>query len=129
MNKKIKGSITIEASIIVPLILFVFVVLLHILFYYHDKNILMVTAHETLALGSGYQELKEEELERYFQSRIKHKLMLFQDVESEIQITNHNVIINCEARKHVMRIQFEHMVKRTQPEAYIREIRKVGGGK
>ena len=63
MKKYIKGSFTIEAAVIVPIILFIFGILLHILFYWHDKIILMSTAHETAAVGNSQMELSELELE------------------------------------------------------------------
>ena len=45
--KSVRGGFTIEATVIVPLILFIFGVLLHILFYWHDKNILMRNCGKT----------------------------------------------------------------------------------
>ena len=64
--RRIKGSFTVEAAVIVPLIVFIFGVLLHILFYWHDKNILISTAHETAVFGSGRDQISEIELEYAF---------------------------------------------------------------
>ena len=41
VRKIVRGSVTVEAVVIVPLIVFIFVVLVNIFFYYHDKNILL----------------------------------------------------------------------------------------
>lgn len=125
MKKKIKGSFTIEAAIIVPLILFIFGVLLHILFYWHDKNILMSTAHETAALGSSRSEMAELELEYYFFSRMEGKLLLFDRVECISYIEDDRVTVAWDGSKRSMVAKGEYSVSRTRPEDYIREIRKL----
>lgn len=124
-EKKLSGTFTIEAAVIVPLILFVFSVLMFILFYYHDKNILLGTAHETAALGSSRQNMGEEELEQYFSSRIRGKLLLFTWVQSEVQVEEEKVSIVCKARKNTMSLKVECKGVKTEPEDYIRGVRKL----
>lgn len=123
--RAIRGSFTIEAAIIVPLILFIFGVLLHILFYWHDKNILMSTAHETAALGSSRSDMAELELEYYFFSRMEGKLMLFDRVECVSHIEDDEVSVAWDGSKGSMVAKGEYSVSRTKPENYIREIRKL----
>ena len=124
-KKKLQGSFTIEATVIVPLILFVFSVLLFILFYYHDKNILLSTAHETVAIGSSRQALQEAELENYFASRIKGKLLLFTWARSEVTVEEKEVQITCKARKNIMSLEVTCKAAKTEPEDKIRGIRKL----
>ena len=50
MKKVWKGSITIEASVIVPMIFMVFALVITALFYYHDKNVVASVVHETVVL-------------------------------------------------------------------------------
>ena len=123
--KNIKGSFTIEAAIIVPLILFIFGVLLHILFYWHDKNILMSTAHETAAIGSSRSEMAELELEYYFFSRMEGKLLLFDRVECISHIEEDEVTVAWDGGKGSMVAKGEYSMEKTTPENYIREIRKL----
>lgn len=123
--KKMRGNFTIEAAIIVPLILFIFGVLLHILFYWHDKNILMSTAHETAALGSSRSEMTELELEYYFFSRMEGKLLLFDRVECISHVEEDKVTVVWDGSKDSMVAKGEYSVSRTRPENYIREIRKL----
>lgn len=123
--KHIRGSFTIEAAVIVPLILFIFGVLLHILFYWHDKNILMSTAHETVALGSSRSEMAELELEYYFFSRMEGKLLLFDRVECTSHIEDEKVTVEWDGSKGSMVAKGEYSICRTKPEDYIREIRKL----
>lgn len=123
--KNLRGSFTIEAAVIVPMILLIFGVLLHILFYWHDKNILMSTAHETAALGSDESELSELELEYYFFDRMEGKLLLFDRVECLSHIEDDKVTVQWDGSKGNMVTKGEYSVTRTRPEAYIREIRKM----
>lgn len=116
---------TIEAAVIVPIVLLIFGVLLHILFYWHDKNILMSTAHETAALGSSESEPAELELEYYFFDRMEGKLLLFDRVECVAHIEDDKVKVQWDGSKGKMVAEGEYSISRTCPEAYIREIRKL----
>lgn len=125
MKKSMKGSFTIEAAVIVPLILFIFGVLMHILFYWHDKNILFSTAHEVAALGSSRTEMAEIELEYYFFSRIEGKLLLFERVECMTEVTEDKVSVSVDGSKGKMTTKVTYDMARTSPENYIREVRKL----
>ena len=125
MKKYIKGSFTIEAAVIVPIILFIFGILLHILFYWHDKIILMSTAHETAAVGNSQMELSELELEYYFFSRMEERLLLFDRVECIAYIEDDRVRVVYDGSKRTMVAKGECSISRTEPEDYIRGIRKL----
>lgn len=116
---------TIEAAVIVPIILFIFGILLHILFYWHDKNVLMSTAHETAVLGSSRNEMAEMELEYYFFSCIEGKLLLFDRVECFTYIDEDTVKVVFDGSKGNMVSKGECRISKTEPEKYIREIRKL----
>ena len=123
--KCLRGSFTIEAAVIVPLIIVIFGVLLHILFYWHDKNILMSTAHETAALGSSRDKMEELELEYYFFDRMEGKLLLFDRVECISHIEDDKVTVTWDGSKGNMETKGSYSVSKTRPEHYIREIRKI----
>lgn len=125
MKNEQNGSFTIEAAVIVPIILLIFAVLIQILFYYHDKNILAGAAYETAVVGSERRGYQKEELEAYFQRRIRGKLILFSDVRQQVEITKEKVTIRCLAKKKRMQIKSEASSKKTEPEPYIRDIRKI----
>lgn len=125
MKKGVKGSFTVEAACIVPLILFVFGVLLHILFYYHDKNLLASASYETAVYGAGRYEVDEASINKHFQSRIKGKLLLFTTVKSEVLSEEEQVQIICRASQKAMSLRTECVISRTKPEDYIRSIRKL----
>lgn len=126
MKKSVRGSFTIEAAVIIPLILLVFVVSLNGLFYYHDRSVLAAAAYETVAVGSGRTEWEEEKLDTYFQNRIKGRTLLFSNVESEVKITEKQVKIFCYAGKNGLSISVKRVMQRTEPENYIRNLRKIG---
>lgn len=123
--RRAKGSFTIEAAIIVPLILFIFGTLLHILFYWHDKNILMSTAYETAALGAGRCGISEIELEYEFFSRMEGKLLLFDRVECISHIEEEKVTVEWDGSRRFMVAKGAYSVCKTEPENHIRDIRKI----
>lgn len=125
MKKEFRGSVTIEASFIVPLIILVVGVVLYVLFYYHDKNVLLGTAHETAAYGANHEQVDEDTLESYFVSRINGKLLLLTKVEKEIVVEDEEVAITCSASKSRMSVQVKCAISRTNPEDYIRSVRKL----
>ena len=125
MKKKLRGSFTVEATYIIPLILIVIGVAMYLLFYYHDKNVLLGTAHETAAYGAGLRKTDEDALENYFSSRIKGKLLLFSSLENEIKVEEEKVTFICHAKKGELSLQVACSVQRTEPEDYIRSIRKM----
>lgn len=132
MRKGYRGSMTIEAAYLVPLVLLVFGVVLTLLFCFHDKNVLLGTAHETAAYGSGKADVGQEELVRYFQKRINGRLLLFTVTEPEVVLENKETKVACIARKKKLAIEVNCVVKQTNPEDYIRSIRKlkkIGEGK
>lgn len=125
MNRRIKGIFTVEAAVLVPLILVVFWLLIQVLFYYHDKNIVLGIAHETLVVGAGREDWEEKELEKYFFSRIKGKLILFSDIQTEVKKEKKQLQLACSARKGVFTIHTEQVMSNTQPENYIREVERL----
>lgn len=125
MKKKLQGSFTIEAAYLIPLILLIIGVLFHVLFYYHDKNILLGTAHEAAAYGAGLEIADKDAIESYFIARIRGKTLLLTEVENKVTVTDEEVTVICNASKSKMSLQVECSVNRTNPEDYIRSVRKI----
>ena len=116
---------TIEAAIIVPLFLLVFGVSLNLLFYSHDKNVIGAAAYETVAIGSGRYDHDTDYLEAYFQKRVEGRTFLFPKVTGKVEMTDEKVEIKCETRKGMMKIVVNRTMCITNPEDYIRNIRKI----
>lgn len=125
MKKRYKGSLTIEAAYLIPLILLVFGMVISMLFYYHDKNVLLGTAHETAAYGAGLEHVDEDMLDSYLIKRTNGRLLLFTILEPEIEITDEKVKVTCTAKKRKMSLKVTCSVNQTDPEDYIRSVRKI----
>lgn len=125
MRKEMKGTMTIEAAVIVPLILGMFLLLVWILFYYHDKNVLSAIAHETVVMVCEKDDTIED-VETYFQKRVYGKLLLFRGVDVDVEIEDEVVHLRGVARKNRMALKIEMKMKQTEPEKLIRNIRRIG---
>jgi len=125
MKKYVKGTFTIEASFIVPVILLIFSVIITMLFYFHDKNVVSAITHETLAMGCSRDEISEEELEKYFLSRLNGKLILFSRPAVDAHIDGGQMQMECTARKEKMRLHVEMEMKHTDPEKHIWKLRRL----
>lgn len=124
--KTLRASFTIEAAVIVPVILGVFAMIVTLLFYYHDKNVVGAIAHETAVMGCGQEEITAAELEQYFQKRLGNKLLLFSPAIPEAQVEQERIVIICHARKRRMKMQVQISMNRTEPEEFIRNMRRLG---
>ncbi len=125
MKKNLQGSFTVEAAFIVPIILVIFGMLMHILFYWHDKILILSTAHETAVLGSSRLEMSEQELENYFHRNMRGRLLLMEKTECEVSIGEEKIIIQCTGKKDAAFIRAKLYMNVTNPEKYIRDVRKL----
>lgn len=126
MKKTVRGSLTIEAAVIVPILLWVFAIVVILLLYYHDKNVVTVMAHETAVVGCGAKNMTAEEIEIYFQKRLSGKLLLFPNVDIEAKLKGKDIHIYCKAKKKSMRFQVKISMQKTEPEALLRKLRWIG---
>lgn len=122
MKRKTKGSVTVEAAFLVPIIFMVIAVVISILFYYHDKNVIAGVAHETVTVCSR-SEMTEAEIESYFYEQLGEKLLLFGYVDVELEEMDKELCLNCTARKNGMNLNIVANMKRTSPESQIRTMR------
>ena len=127
MKRHMRGSFTIEASVIIPIILTIFALVVSILFYYHDKNVVSAIAHETLAMGCSKEEITEEEIKKYFRMRLGQKLLLFQGVQIAVEIEQEKITIVCTAKKKGMSLYVDMLMEKTDPEKYIWNLQRIGG--
>lgn len=109
----------IEATVIVPLFLFVFVICVNSLFFNHDRNVLGAAIYETLAIGSGRKDLNKEEIEGYFRDRVEGRFFYKSPLEVKVEISEEKVKITSNIWKSGMEMW------KTDPENYIRTIRKL----
>lgn len=129
MKKKeryLKGSMTIEITYMIPLLMMMLVFSIRGTFYFHDKNILISTAYETVAVASTKireeKPITEEEVARIFQTRIQGKCLLFVNPGTEVSIEKESISICVTEQKNKMAILIELKGSITEPEKTVRSI-------
>lgn len=128
-SKELKGSLTIEMSVIVPVVFVIFVGIILAVFYYHDKNILNGAAYETAVVGSSKmrekEKITEEELEEYCSDRLRRKCIFLTTVNIEVCIEEEEIIVSLTARENGFRVSVTKKSALTEPEKKIRNIRRL----
>ena len=127
--KKVKGSATVELAYMMPIIFLAFITTIYIIFYFHDKNILIGAAYETAVVGTQKVRWDEEdvkgELEKLFQERVRGKFIFFSRASVEIEISKEMISVKARASRKRMRMSTRQTAAVTEPEQYIRKLRKV----
>lgn len=108
-----------------PLAVAMFAVMIMALFYYHDKNIVIGAAYEIVTVGCDHSEFTKEELEVQLQERLDRKLLLFSKIYVEIQMEKSKLMMQCRAIQRGMTLNAQVSMCRTEPENYIRNIRRL----
>ena len=130
MKKRMqKGSLTIEMVCLIPIIGMVFVFCVWGGFYFHDKNIISSCVYETAVVGSvkarEKEGVSEEVLVNAFQERIRGKCILFAEVVATVQVSEEQITVSASAKKRDMGISVIHIAPVTDPEGYIRKIKRL----
>lgn len=129
MKKNLKGSMTIEASLIVPMILIILMELITLFFFYHDKNIMNGAAYETAVVGSSKMREKnsvtEEKLQDYCAERLRRKCILLTSPQIKVKIEESEIVVNITARKGEKAVNIEKHAAVTEPEKRIRDLRRL----
>lgn len=124
-RKSLKGSAVIEMSYIIPLFLGLFVLIMHTVFYFHDKAILNGAASETAVLGAQAERRAgtEYDLEEFFRERTGDKLIYMTEVTVEVRETGKEITVSAEAYKNFMGIEVSQKALIVKPEENIRLMR------
>lgn len=129
--KIMKGSLMVEAAYIMPVIFLSFIAGLYMLFYFHDKNILLGAGYETVVVGSEKmrwnEENIEEKMEEFFHKRVKGKMIFFSKPKVTVRYEKEELVLRAYAKKKRMALKIEQKKTVRMPERYIRKKRKVYG--
>ena len=123
--KKVNGSMTVEMSLLMPIILFLILNCILTVFYFHDKNIIAAAAYETSVVGSTKMREAEGELTALFAERIEGKCILFAGSSVNISVGEKQILVEATAEKGKFRVSVRKRASVTEPEAYIRKKRKL----
>lgn len=125
-KRELKGSAVVEMSYIIPMILFLFVMIIHAVFYYHDKAVLNGAAGETAVLGAQTARRKgtEYDLEEFFHNRTEGKLIYMTDPDVSVEEDEESVTVKASAARSFMRLSIYQRALIVKPEE---KIRLLGG--
>lgn len=121
-KRELKGSAVVEMSYIIPMILFLFVMIIHAVFYYHDKAVLNGAAGETAVLGAQTARRKgtEYDLEEFFHNRTEGKLIYMTDPDVSVEEDKESVTVKASAARSFMRLSIYQRALIVKPEEKIR---------
>ena len=121
-KRELKGSAVVEMSYTIPMILFLFVMIIHAVFYYHDKAVLNGAAGETAVLGAQTARRKgtEYDLEEFFHNRTEGKLIYMTDPDVSVEEDEESVTVKASAARSFMRLSIYQRALIVKPEEKIR---------
>lgn len=122
-KKDMKASTVIEMSYIMPVFLFLFLLIMYTVFYYHDKAVLNGAAAETAVLGAQAErrkETKEYDLEKIFHERTEGKLIFLMGANVTVQKDEKEITVSVSAQKNLMRLSICQKAAIVNPEEKIR---------
>lgn len=121
-KRELNGSAVVEMSYIIPMILFLFVMIIHAVFYYHDKAVLNGAAGETAVLGAQTARRKgtEYDLEEFFHNRTEGKLIYMTDPDVSVEEDEESVTVKASAARSFMRLSIYQRALIVKPEEKIR---------
>lgn len=128
-----RASTVVEMAYLMPVVLFVWMLVILALFYYHDKNIISGAAYETAVVGSElYHEgefvaNKQTDIERklsgYFRDRVWGKMIFFGQAAVMIQVEDERIVVKAGASRRWLSLYVEKGAALTVPEEEIRKRR------
>ena len=124
-KKYLNASSVIEMSYIMPLFLFLFVIIIHTVFYYHDKAVIYGAAGETAAAGAQAERKKESgyDLESFFRERVKGKLIYLRDTDVSVGETSEEITVSVSAQRGALKGDACQKARIVRPEQKIRRMR------
>lgn len=133
MKKKIKwnlrGSFTVEASFIVSMILLVIMACIFAVFYYHDKNVLLGAAYEASVVGSSKSRevngVDSDEIQSLVYERLQGKCIFLNHSQVEVGLSEEEIKVEVSASARRMEMSGSEKASITDPEKYIRDLRKI----
>lgn len=132
VRKECCASTIVEMAYLMPVVLLTWMLVIFALFYYHDKTLAIGAAYETVAVSSEwYKESDEVDIEtvsKYFQNRIRGKLLFFSYMSADVQLESNWLTLDVSARRRGMRMNVVQKVEIRNPEKEIRRIQIIKDG-
>ncbi len=131
-SASLRGSLTVEMSLLMPIILLLFMGCVFATFYFHDKNILAGAAYETAVVGSTKARerdgVTEEELKKLCRQRIKGKCLFLTSSQVSVEISEEEIQVRVTAHRKIFSVSVQKCAAVTNPEKKIRDADRVKKG-
>lgn len=142
---ELKGSYTIEAALLMPLIIGTIVILLFISFYMHDNAVIK---EGTIILANKYTNEKKlsngdikQTLQEDSEQVILSKVIVTRNITTDIQVENKKITVSCRGifqfpsifisqtvfNKGSLTVTASKSIKREDPVAFIRNCKLIEG--
>lgn len=108
---------------LIPAFFLLFVIIIHTVFYYHDKVILSGAACETavvIAQEARRKGEREFDAEVFFRERIREKLVLLTVSEVNITDSGSEISVEVSACRSFMQLTIQQKAVKAEPEEVIR---------
>ena len=119
----VSGSTVVEMSYIMPLILLMFVLIIHTVFYFYDRAVLNGAAAETAVELERRHGAEEENLKEFFEERTSGKLILMTDPSVAITRTDNKIQVTAMVQKGRFELEVRQRAVIVNPEEKIRWIK------
>lgn len=123
-RKQVSGVITVEMSLILPLILLIIIAIVNLILYFHDKNIMQGAVIETAVIGAQMERKPDEKgtvnLEELYQQRVNGKLIIVGNSEVTYEVTQKEIQVVANSTKGWVKLKVQHKEPILHPEKKIR---------
>lgn len=137
MKKRLqKGSFTVEASMLLPFLIFIIFAFFCLCLYLHDRSVLSSCAAELAGKGAAEKYRSEKELESWLQGQAvglaKGKLLCLRDLKASVKVTQKIVTVNYTGSTSLLgglKVKEEEQAVRLNPTVRLRshrEIKRIG---
>ncbi len=127
------GSLSVEASVLMPFLTLLVFVFLCLGMYLHDRSVLAASAAELAGKGAARKYQTEEALENWLQGQaaglVKERLLTVQDMKVYVDVTTQKVTVRYQAKTPLlggMELFEEAFAKRVNPVMFLRISRQLG---
>lgn len=128
---KFRAVLTVELSYLFIILFSIFVIVIHTVFYYHDKNILQGAVNETAVLWAQLERRQDKytemSAETFCRERINGKLILFSGISVSVEQTEKEITVTVLAEKGFMKMSVQGTAMIMKPEDKIRKKRRLEG--
>lgn len=127
-----RGSFTVEASLLFPLLLFLFCGFLCLCMYWHDRCLFVASASELAGKGALMEYEKQEELEAWLKEEAKNlvgeRLLTVREYEAEVEVTMWKITVGYTGTTPLLgglELREQESARRQNPVTYIRGSRQL----